>query len=220
MCGPIANTLWLTIPASTLHCLHTLYKNACFINSARAFDNTQAKWSHHCDMRNEKSSWIVTCICKMHRLSEKTALANWIITVQCLYYAAWIFCYRNTHNTVHLMPCPTGDFLPYITLTFRSLFVLLFGMPSLHRFSFLMIFLSCRILKWRTVHMYGQCFTPSLGEPPEVWHLSWIQLSLKYLNSVKGLSLRGKTLHEIIQGQTFAINELDLWGHRIVHWPN
>ena len=35
-----------------------------------------------------------------------------------------------------------GMVLCIFTLTFRSLFVILFGMPSLHRFSFIMIILS------------------------------------------------------------------------------
>ena len=36
-----------------------------------------------------------------------------------------------------------GMVLCIFTLTSRSLFVLLFGMPFLHRFSFIIIFLSC-----------------------------------------------------------------------------
>ena len=39
------------------------------------------------------------------------------------------------------------------------------------------------------------------------------------VSSVKGLSLRGITT-ETIQGQIFAINELELWWHRTLQWLN
>ena len=71
------------------------------------------------------------------------------------------------------------------------------------------------------VHVYVQCF--SLFSKPErtSWSLTpQLNTVIFEVSSVKELSLRGNIYTEAIQGQTFAINELDLWWHKIVHWLN
>ena len=78
-----------------------------------------------------------------------------------------------------------------------------------------MIVIKAMLRKATKVHVYVQSFFPSLRRPPEVWHHSWIQLSLKYLQ------LKGQAWEIIHWGYTGPnIYELDLWWHRALHWLN
>ena len=67
------------------------------------------------------------------------------------------------------------------------------------------------------VHMYVQCFSPFFQAWEDLLKFdttAWYSYHWSIF-AVKGLSLRGNTLRLY---RPFAINELALWWHRIVHW--
>ena len=70
----------------------------------------------------------------------------------------------------------------------------------------------CMLRKGTKVHIYVQCFSlffPSLRGLPEVWHHSWIQLSLKYLQLKE-------VIHWDYTGPNIWIGPI--WWHRTLHW--
>ena len=67
------------------------------------------------------------------------------------------------------------------------------------------------------LHVYVQCFFQAWEDLPKFDTTT----EYSYLWSIFSLSAKPeKQYTEAIQGQTFAINELDLWWHRTVHWLN